>query len=119
MFYPLIFFGNATFNAQFFGIFSLLPPIIAITLAFITKDVILSLFIGALSGGFMLALVEQNIFYALVNSFVIFVKKAVESLANTSNAGIILQMLTIGGMVALITKMGGTKAVAASVCSKS
>ncbi|CAM3456254.1 Na+/H+ antiporter NhaC family protein [Campylobacter upsaliensis] len=111
-FTPLFLFGDATFNAQFFGIFSLLPPIIAITLAFITKDVILSLFIGALSGGFMLALVEQNIFYALVNSFVIFVKKAVESLANTSNAGIILQMLTIGGMVALITKMGGTKAVA-------
>lgn len=109
---PLFLFADAKTNAEFFGAFTLLPPIIAICLAFITKDVILSLFIGALSGTFMLSLVEHNILYAVALSFSTFIQKAVEALSTPSNAGIILQMLTIGGMVALITKMGGTKAVA-------
>lgn len=109
---PLFLFADAKTNAEFFGAFTLLPPIIAICLAFITKDVILSLFIGALSGTFMLSLVEHNILYAIALSFSTFIQKAVEALSTPSNAGIILQMLTIGGMVALITKMGGTKAVA-------
>ncbi|MDO4673954.1 Na+/H+ antiporter NhaC family protein [Campylobacter sp.] len=111
-FTPLFLFADARANAEFFGAFTLLPPLIAICLAFITKDVILSLFIGALSGTFMLSFVEHNALHALVLSFSIFVEKAVQSLSDPSNAGIILQMLTIGGMVALITKMGGTKAVA-------
>ncbi|MFQ6342064.1 Na+/H+ antiporter NhaC family protein [Campylobacter sp. VTCC 70190] len=112
LFTPLFLFGDAKTNAEFFGFFTLLPPIIAIVLAFLTKDVILSLFIGSLSGTFMLALVEHNVLTAFVVGFSTFVSKAVNSLADPGNAGIILQMLTIGGMVALITKTGGAKAVA-------
>jgi len=37
-------------NAELFGIWTLVPPVVAIALAFITKEVILSLFIGAFSG---------------------------------------------------------------------
>ena len=47
-------------NSQLFGAFTLLPPFIAIVLAFVTKDVILSLFLGAMSGTFMLALVSNG-----------------------------------------------------------
>ena len=46
----------AVSNADRFGLFTLIPPIVAIVLAFITKNVVISLFIGVLSGGFILNL---------------------------------------------------------------
>lgn len=123
---PLVVFGanSPEQNAQLFGIVTLLPPFIAIVLAFVTKDVILSLFLGALTGTFMLALVSngyganesQNIFallyHSTIGAFTGFIFKVLNSMASAGNAGVILQVLTIGGVVALITKNGGTKAVA-------
>ncbi|HEG2427773.1 TPA: Na+/H+ antiporter NhaC family protein, partial [Campylobacter jejuni] len=125
LFLPLVAFANsseAAANANLFGAFTLIPPLVAIALAFITKDVILSLFAGVLSGTFLLSL-SANIFKAQHLTFVNYYNTAVESfskiisyiLGSTSdpvNAGIILQILCIGGLVALITKMGGAKAVA-------
>lgn len=99
-------------NAEFFGFFTLLPPLIAILLSLITKDVILSLFIGSLSGTFMLGLANHDLFHATLYSFTTFILKVMQSLTDTANAGIILQTVTIGGVVALITKNGGAKAVA-------
>lgn len=108
------------------GFVTLLPPLIAITLAFVTKNVILSLFIGAMSGTYILAIVQnsdKNFFYALLMSFVTafldFINKVLASLADPWNAGIILQVLAIGGVIALISKMGGAKAVAVSLAKKS
>lgn len=110
---PLFLFADANSNAQYFGFLTLLPPVIAIILAFITKDVVISLFIGVFSGTFMLSFVnENNIFNVFVSAFLALVDKIVSSMASSGNAGIILQVLTIGGVVALITKMGGTKAIA-------
>ncbi|EAJ5692188.1 Na+/H+ antiporter NhaC family protein [Campylobacter lari] len=115
---PLLLLADAQANAEFFGAWTLLPPIIAIILAFITKDVVLSLFIGALSGTFMLGLIENNIYHAIIASFTGFISKVVNSMASSGNAGILLQVLTIGGVVALITKTGGTKAVALWLSTK-
>lgn len=99
-------------NAEYFGIFTLMPPLVAIVLAFITKDVVLSLFIGVFSGTYLLAIMDNNVIYAFVAGFTDIVRRIVDSLADSWNAGIVLQVLCIGGVVALITKMGGTKAVA-------
>ena len=99
-------------NAELFGIWTLVPPVVAIALAFITKEVILSLFIGVFSGTYMLAVVNDNPISALVGSFTDLVARVVGSMASKGNAGVLLQVLCIGGVVALITKMGGTKAVA-------
>lgn len=115
---PLLLLANTQSNAEIFGVWTLLPPVIAIILAFITKDVVLSLFVGALSGTFMLALVENTIYHALIASFTGFVDKVVSVMASSGNAGILLQVLTIGGVVALITKTGGTKAVALWLSTK-
>lgn len=123
LFLPLFAFASAESNAQLFGMATLLPPFIAIVLAFVSKNVILSLFLGALTGTFMLALASngfgsgsENIFALLYNasigSFTGFIFRVLNSMANSGNAGVILQVLTIGGVVALITKNGGTKAVA-------
>ena len=43
----------AAMNADKFGVWTLIPPIVAIVLAFITKNVVISLFIGILSGSFL------------------------------------------------------------------
>lgn len=105
--------GNA--EAVNYGIYTLVPPVVAIVLAFITKDVIISLFIGVFSGAFVLHLADNNILVALVQSFLSVVNYALTSLSDPWNAGIILQVLTIGGLIALMTKIGGAKAVAAAL----
>ncbi|MBR8462952.1 Na+/H+ antiporter NhaC family protein [Campylobacter sp. faydin G-24] len=112
LFLPMLGFADAAENAKLFGIWTLVPPVMAIVLAFITKDVILSLFIGVFSGTFLINIVNENIFTTFVKAFIGIVERVVKSMADSWNAGIMLQVLCIGGVVALITKMGGTKAVA-------
>ncbi|MBU3228315.1 Na+/H+ antiporter NhaC family protein [Clostridium algidicarnis] len=109
---------TADINSIKLGVFTLLPPVVAIVLAFITKNVVISLFLGVLVGCFLLNLNGLNIFMALFYSFLDLVKYVLNSLADPWNAGIILQCLTIGGLIALITKMGGTKAVAKALAKK-
>lgn len=108
----------ATVNAEHYGIITLLPPIIAIVLAFITKNVVISLFVGALSGCFLIKLTGMNVFTALIQSFIDFVSRALNSLADPWNAGIILQVLAIGGVIHLVAKMGGAKAIAEALAKK-
>lgn len=105
-------------NADNFGMLTLLPPLIAIILAFITKNVVISLFLGILVGGFLLNFAGINILSALYGSFNMTIDAILNSLADPWNAGIILQCLTIGGLIALICKMGGTKAVAEALAKK-
>lgn len=105
-------------NAANFGVFTIIPPLVAIVLAFITKNVVISLFIGALAGCFMLQLNDYNVFGALIHSFLDFVQRALNSLADPWNAGIVLQVLIIGGIINLVSKMGGAKAVAEALAKK-
>ncbi len=108
----------AAVNAERFGLLTLIPPIVAIVLAFITKNVVISLFIGILSGSFLVSLTGHNVFYALIQAFLDFVTRALNSLADPWNAGIILQVLAIGGVINLVGKMGGAKAIAEALAKK-
>lgn len=108
----------AQINADKYGVLTLIPPIVAIVLAFVTKNVVISLAIGIMSGGFILNFAGINIFYALIQSFLDLVNRAVSSLADPWNAGIILQVLAIGGVINLVSKMGGAKAIAESLSKK-
>lgn len=101
--------------ASRFGILTLLPPIIAISLAFITKETILSLFVGVFIGEFMLCVNDLNIVSSAVNAFLAIGNEVISCMADPWNAGIILQCLLIGGVIQLITKMGGAKALADSL----
>ena len=105
-------------NAEEFGIFTLIPPIVAILLAFITKNVVISLFIGVLSGGFILNLTGFNVFGALTQAFLDFINRALNSLSDPWNAGIVMQVLVIGGVINLVAKMGGAKAIAEALAKK-
>lgn len=60
----------------------------------------------------MLAIIDNNAILAFVSGFTDLVARVVASMASSGNAGVLLQVLCIGGVVALITKTGGTKAVA-------
>jgi len=99
-------------NSVRFGILTLLPPLVAIALAFITKETVLSLFIGAFVGEFMLCCNDLNIISTAINAFLDLGSQVISCMADPWNAGIILQCLLIGGVIQLITKMGGAKALA-------
>ena len=83
---------------------SLLPPIIAIALALITKEVYSSLFIGILSGALLYS--NFNIWGMVTNSFDVMVGK----LADSWNVGILIFLVVLGMMVSLVNKAGGSAA---------
>jgi len=105
-------------NAVRFGILTLLPPLVAIILAFITKETVLSLFIGVFVGEFMLCSNDLNIISTIINAFLNLGSQVISCMADPWNAGIILQCLLIGGVIQLITKMGGAKALADSFAKR-
>ncbi len=109
---PFFLYADSQSNAEYFGFLTLIPPLVAIILAFITKDVIFSLLIGVLSGTYMISVVNTSAFDAVIGAFTGLCSRAVNSMADPWNAGILLQVLCIGGLIALITKIGGTKALA-------
>ncbi|MGL5311759.1 MAG: Na+/H+ antiporter NhaC family protein, partial [Peptostreptococcaceae bacterium] len=118
---PLVFAEGvdvAQVNANKFGILTLIPPAVAIVLAFITKNVVVSLFVGILSGSFLINVQGTNVFNGLVQAFLDLVNRALESLADPWNAGIILQVLVIGGVINLVAKMGGAKAIAEALAKR-
>lgn len=82
------------------------------------KNVVISLALGVFSGSFLLQLNGNNIFGASFKAFLDFINRILNSLADPWNAGIILQCMVIGGLIAVISKMGGAKAVAESLAKK-
>jgi len=84
---------------------SLLPPIIAISLALITKEVYSSLFIGIVAGGLLYSNFnfEGTIVHVFQNGFV-------AQLADGYNVGILLFLVALGAMVAMMNKAGGSAA---------
>lgn len=117
-FLPVMLLADKNANAELFGVWTLLPPLVAIVLAFITRNVIFSLFMGIFVGTFMVNVVDGNVFLAFAGAFVDVVRKMIGSMADSWNAGIILQVLTIGGLIAVITKMGGPRAIAQKLATK-
>ncbi len=115
---PVVLLADAKTNSVTYGALTLLPPFVAIVLAFLTRNVIFSLFMGIFTGTFMVNVSGINIFAIFFNAFVDMSSKMVSSLADSWNAGIVLQVLTIGGMIAVITKMGGPRAIAQKLAKK-
>lgn len=95
-------------NAQpaFFGTWiSLLPPLIAIALALITREVILSLFAGVWIGALILA--SYNPFTGTAQSLDIMV----HTLTDADHVAIVIFSLLLGGMVGVMSRGGGTNGV--------
>ncbi|MCM1569596.1 MAG: Na+/H+ antiporter NhaC family protein [Roseburia sp.] len=84
---------------------SLVPPIIAIVLALITKEVYSSLFVGILVGGLFYAGFQPE--GTMVH---IFQEGLVAQLSDPYNVGILVFLVILGVMVSLMNKAGGSAA---------
>ncbi len=83
---------------------ALLPPIIAIVLALITKEVYMSLFIGILSGSLLYSMFHPV--ETVTKTFDTIIGK----LADGWNVGILIFLVILGIMVSFINKAGGSAA---------
>lgn len=84
---------------------SLFPPVIAIVLALITKEVYSSLFLGILVGGIFYSgfSFEGTINHIFQNGFI-------GVLSDSYNVGILVFLVILGAMVCLMNKAGGSAA---------
>ena len=84
---------------------ALLPPVIAIGLALLTKEVYSSLFIGILVGGILWS--GGNFEKTLTH---VFNDGIVKNLADPYNVGILVFLVILGSLVAMMNKAGGSAA---------
>ena len=96
----------ANYVPQMYATFwALIPPVVAIVLALITKEVYSSLFLGIVIGG----LFWSNFrFEATVNH--VFKDGIVRVLTNSYNMGILVFLVILGVMVCMMNKAGGSAA---------
>lgn len=92
---------------------SILPPLIAIAMALLLKEVISALFLGVLSGTFLMALYTgQEPGTALGSGLLRVVDTYITgSLFDSDHVTIIVFTLTIGGMVRIISANGGMQGI--------
>lgn len=87
---------------------ALVPPIIAIVLALITKEVYSSLFLGILAGGIIYsgADFEGVVVHVFKDGFI-------DTISDSYNIGIIIFLVLLGALVAMMNKTGGSAAFGA------
>lgn len=98
------------------GFLSVIPPIIAIGLALVTKEVISSLIIGILSGTFIYAAYTTTGFGIITSTANVTMQLMSSKLAD--NAAIIVFLGLLGALVCIVTKAGGSKAYGEWASSK-
>ncbi|HUF77756.1 MAG TPA: Na+/H+ antiporter NhaC family protein, partial [Thermoanaerobaculia bacterium] len=88
------------------GWLSIVPPLVAIGLALLFKDVLVSLFVGVFSGALILyAWYPFTAFARSIDSFI------APALADPSHAKILIFSTLLGGMVGVISRSGGTRGI--------
>ncbi len=101
--------AEATYEPALYGTFwSLVPPLVAIALALITKEVYSSLFLGILVGALFYSgfTFEGTITHILNGGFV-------SVLSDSYNVGILIFLVILGAMVCLMNRAGGSAAFGA------
>ena len=101
--------GEAEYVSNFYASpLSLLPPVIAIILALITKEVYSSLFVGILVGGLLYANFNPEL--TIMTMFFNEDGGMIYKISDSWNAGILVFLVILGIMVALMNKAGGSTA---------
>lgn len=85
---------------------AILPPLIAIILAILTKEVLMSLVIAVFVGATIVTGNPVDGFKDLLNTYL------VGALTDSWNISILIFCLSIGGLIGIIDKNGGTKGMA-------
>lgn len=89
------------------GFWSIIPPLVAIALALITKEVIFSLLIGIMSGALIYS---QFAGLGPLGIFTVTMDMMITKLSDGDNAAMIIFLALLGALVALVTKAGGSNA---------
>ena len=101
--------GLEGYESKFYSTpIALLPPIIAIALALVTKEVYSSLFLGIVSGALLYS--NFNVELALNTMFFNEDGGMLYKIADTFNAGILVFLVMLGILVALMNRAGGSAA---------
>ena len=96
---------DAVYQSNLYATFwALVPPIVAIVLALITKEVYISLFVGILTGALLYA--NFNPVTTVTSIFEMMTTK----LGDGWNVGILIFLVVLGILVALINRAGGSAA---------
>ncbi len=91
---------------------SIIPPLVAIFLALLFKEVIVSLFAGVWVGAFIAGGMRLgSVYYTLLSLFDVVERYVIQALADTGHLSIIVFSMLIGGMVAIISRNGGMAGV--------
>lgn len=99
-------YGDVLGDYNFIGTaWSVVPPVVAIVLALITKEVYSSLFLGLVSGALL-----YTRFNTLLTLKSVFTDGITASLSDTGNIGILTFLVTLGILVVLLGRSGGTAA---------
>ena len=101
-------FAQAPITQAVGSVWALLPPIVAIGLALMTKGVCSSLFIGIITGSVVFAIASDTGFPGVFNTIVR--DGFVANLADADNVGILLFLVVLGVIVVLMNKAGGSRA---------
>lgn len=88
-----------------YGWLAIIPPLVAITLAFVTKRVLISLFLGIFSGGLIIS--GWNPFSGTAYTL----STVIGSITDEWNASLLLFNLLMGSGVAFIWRLGGSEAL--------
>lgn len=96
--------------AMYATVWALVPPVVAIVLALITKEVYSSLFVGIVIGGLFYGNVFQSGFSAERSVLHIFEDGLVGVLSDSDNVGILIFLVVLGVMVSMMNKAGGSAA---------
>lgn len=100
-------------ETKYYGVLSLLTPFIAIVLSFITKQVVLSLATAVFVGATIIN--SGNLFTGFLRMCDTYF---VGTVADSWNASLMLFILAVGGMIAVMSRMGGMQAMAVAMAKK-
>ena len=98
-------FANQNENGNFANWLSILPPLVAIILALVTRETLVSLFAGIWIG---VTILKTNVIEGFLSTLDTYL---VGSLADTSHASILLFTLGFGGMIGVISANGGMRGI--------
>ena len=98
------------------GIWSLFPPVFAVVLAFLTGNVVLSLFAGVIAGFAMLTAIGGGpLFYGTFHSAV---EGIIDTATDWDNTQVLILCVMVGGMEGVIRLSGGFEAAARKLAGR-
>ena len=94
------------------GVMSIVPPLVAVLMALLLKEVYMSLLLAVLSGAWILALEQQGFPGGILSGLVSVMDRYVMgALYDRDHLSVLVFSMLIGGMVALLSRNGGMQGV--------